>query len=172
MVHLHWGDGFISHCMLREGRAQGGLGPPGLGKSVDLPPPSPESRHGPPPGLQPRSCPLQPGLPAMGCGLAGGWIRLARCPHPESSEDELATQHPSHIHQEEGVVSSLSPAAPGPLHSSGGFWEAEAGRAAALPGSPYTLHQNRRVKPRGCQLYFSLRSTTSEYLSLAHSRPS
>lgn len=137
-------------------------------------PSSPRSRE--PSWPSPRSAaqvlPLQPGLPAMGCGLAGGWIRLARCPHPESSEDELATHHPSHIHQEEGVVSSLSPAAPGPLHSSGGFWEAEAGRAAALPGSPYTLHQNRRVKPRGCQLYFSLRSTTSEYLSLARSRPS
>lgn len=163
----------LFHTLYAKRRASSGwTGLSRLREERQPSPHPPESRHGPPPGLQPRSCPLQPGLPAMGCGLAGGWIRLARCPHPESSEDELATHHPSHIHQEEGVVSSLSPAAPGPLYSSGGFWEAEAGKAAALPGSPYTLHQNRRVKPRGCQLYFSLRSTTSEYLSLARSRPS
>lgn len=104
---------------------------------------------------------LQPGLPAMGRALPGGWVRLACPPLPEYKEDELATQHPRHIHQEERVVSSLDPALCWPLDSSGGCCGERQGKQV-YPG----LSQPARSST--CSLV--VRVTTNEHLGLAHSR--
>lgn len=107
---LHWVMGlFHIRCLCANRRES--LGPPGLGKSWP-PSPSPETRQGPPQVGSPGPALLRPRLPPMGYGLARGWVRFARRPHPESSEDELAAHHPCHVEQEEGVVGSLGPAPP------------------------------------------------------------
>lgn len=120
--------------------------PPGLGERVILPPPL--SRD-PVMGLcSPGPALLQPGLPAVGYDLARGWLRLARRPHPESNEGELATCYAHHIGQEEDAVRGLGPAPPRPVHS-GSFWWGK--RQAGFQGSPSLLAQSRRANPGDCQ---------------------
>lgn len=105
-VHLHLDDAFISPLRVANRRESSGW--PGALQAYG------RVRPGPPRSAALGPALLQPRPPAMGCGLARSWVRLARHPHPDSSEDETTAHLPNHIHQEESVVGSLAQLLHGP----------------------------------------------------------